>query len=520
MTDEEMGMPAKRELTMRQLRYLLRLHHEGVSTREIGRRLGVARSTIQDNLKRAAAAGLQWPLPEDVTDDVLEGRLFAHAGAPSGQRRRVEPNWAELARDMKRPGVNMMVLWEEYREEHPDGYGYSRFCDLLRGFEQRLTPVMRQHHVAGDKAFVDYSGKRIGIVDPATGEIHEAEIFVAVLGASNLTYAEATWTQQLPDWTGAHVRMFRFFGGVPKLLVPDNLKSGVNKASFYDPEINRTYGAMAFHYSVGVLPARPYKPRDKAKVEAGVRFAQAYILGRLRRRIFFSLAECNAAIVLVMQRMNERPMRKLGVSRRELFEKIERAALDPLPAADWEFAEWKRARVNLDYHIEAHDFFYSVPHALIRVEVDVRVTARIIEIFHRGQRVGVHERRYLGRRHGTDPDHMPSSHRRYAEWTPDRFRRWAAKIGPSTEGLITAVLASRPHPEQGFRTCLGILKLYRGVDADRAEAVSARAVEIGGLTCKSVASLLAQKHDKSTSKDSGQATLFDHANLRGPGYYH
>jgi transposase len=492
----------------------------------------------KSHLKRVAAAGLQWPVPEDVTDDALEGRLFAHAGAPSGQRRRVEPNWAELARDMKRPGVNMMAPWEEYREEHPDGYGYSRFCDLLRGFEQRLTPTMRQHHVAGDKAFVDYSGKRIGIVDPTTGEIHEAEIFVAVLGASNLTYAEATWTQQLPDWTGAHVRMFRFFGGVPKLLVPDNLKSGVNKASFYDPEINGAYGAMAFHYSVGVIPARPYKPRDKAKVEAGVRFAQAYILGRLRRQIFFSLAECNAAIALVMQRMNERPdgrsLRKLGVSRRELFEKIERAALNPLPAADWEFAEWKRARVNLDYHIEAHDFFYSVPHALIRVEVDVRITARIIEIFPKGVRTDARRKRRAIAVSALASMSVAisavgtartlticlSSHRRYAEWTPDRFRRWAGKIGPSTEGLITAVLASRPHPEQGFRTCLGILKLYRGVDADRAEAVSARAVEIGGLTCKSVASLLAQKHDKSTSKDSGQATLFDHANLRGPGYYH
>jgi transposase len=221
-----------------------------------------------------------------------------------------------------------------------------------------------------------------------------------------------------------------------------------------------------------------------------------------------------------MQRMNERTMRKLGVSRRELFEKIERDALTPLPAVDWEFAEWKRARVNLDYHIEANDFFYSVPHALVRAEVDVRITARMIEIFHRGQRVGVHERRYLGRRHGTNPEHMPSSHRRYAEWTPDRFRRWAGKIGPCTEGLITAVLASRPHPEQGFRTCLGILKLYRGVAADRAEAVSARAVEIGGLTCKSIASLLAQKPNKSVSKDSAQAALFDHANLRGPGYYH
>ena len=272
-------MPAKRELSMRQLRHLLRLHHDGVSAREIGRRLGVARSTIQDNLKRAAAAGLAWPLADGVTDEALERQLFGRAGVTQGQRRRVGPDWAALARELKRPGVTMTILWEEYREAHPEGYGYSRFCDLLRGFERRLTPVMRQHHVAGEKAFVDYSGKRAGIVDPSTGEIREAEIFVGVLGASNLTYAEATWTQTLPDWTGAHVRMFRFFGGAPKLLVPDNLKSGVNKASFYDPEINRTYGAMAAHYSVGVLPARPGKPRDKAKVEAGVRFARPTFWG-------------------------------------------------------------------------------------------------------------------------------------------------------------------------------------------------------------------------------------------------
>ena len=259
-------MPAKRELSMRQMRHLLRLHHDGVSAREIGRRLGVARSTIQDNLKRAAAAELKWPLPDDVSDDALERKLFGRAGVAPGQRRRIGPDWADLARELKRPGVTMMILWEEYREVHPEGYGYGRFCDLLRGFERRLTPVMRQHHVAGEKAFVDYSGKRIGIADPATGEIRDAEIFVGVLGASNLTYAEATWTQQLPDWTGAHVRMFRFFGGAPKLLVPDNLKSGVIKASFYDPEINRTYGAMASHYSVGILPTRPRKPKDKAKV--------------------------------------------------------------------------------------------------------------------------------------------------------------------------------------------------------------------------------------------------------------
>ena len=476
-------MPAKRELSMRQLRTLLRLHQGGVSAREIGRRLGVARSTIQDNLKRAAAAGLAWPLADNVTDEALELRLFGRAGTETGQRRRVEPDWVALARELKRPGVTMTILWEEYREAHPDGYGYSRFCDLLRGFERRLTPVMRQHHVAGEKAFVDYSGKRIGIVDPTTGEVREAEIFVGVLGASNLTYAEATWTQQLPDWTGAHVRMFRFFGGAPKLLVPDNLKSGVAKASFYDPEINRTYGAFAAHYSVGILPARPYKPRDKAKVEAGVRFAQTYILGRLRAQTFFSLAECNEAIALVMQRMNERPMRHLGLSRRELFEKIERDALTPLPAEDWEFAEWRRARVNLDYHIEVHDFLYSVPHALIRAEVEVRVTARAIEVFHRGQRVAVHERRYMGRKHGTTPAHMPSSHRRYAEWTPERFRRWAGKIGPNTESLIGAVLASRPHPEQGFRTCLGILRSYRGLET----AVSRRCQRARSNSASSIA---------------------------------
>ena len=405
-------MPAKRELSMRQLRHLLRLHHDGVSAREIGRRLGVARSTIQDNLKRAAAAGLAWPLADDVTDEALETRLFGRAGVTQGHRRRVEPNWAALARELKRPGVTMSILWEEYREIHSEGYGYSRFCDLLRGFERRLTPVMRQHHVAGEKAFVDYSGKRIGIADPTTGEIHEAEIFVGVLGASNLTYAEATWTQTLPDWTGAHVRMFRFFGGAPKLLVPDNLKSGVNKASFYDPEINRTYGAMAAHYSVGVLPARPGKPRDKAKVEAGVRFAQTYILGRLRGLTFFSLAECNEAIALVMNRMNDRPMRNLGLSRRELFEKIERDALIALPADDWEFAEWRRARVNLDYHIEVHDFLYSVPHPLIRAEVDVRITARTVEIFHRGQRVGVQPRRPTRRRdRGAQPGLVRTQYR-------------------------------------------------------------------------------------------------------------
>jgi transposase len=517
-------VPAKRELTMRKLRQMLRLHYDGVSTHEIGRTLGVARSTVRDNLDRAEKAGLVWPLAAELTDDRLEEQLFSKAGFVAGVRRRAEPDWPALAREIKRPGVNLMVLWEEYREAHPDGYGYSRFCDLFREFERRLSPVMRQHHVAGDKLFVDYSGKKIAIADPATGEIREAEIFVGVLGASNLTYAEATFTQSLPDWIGAHVRMFRFLGGVTRLLVPDNLKSGVQKASFYDPEINRSYGAMAAYYGVGVLPARPRKPRDKAAVEAGVRFAQTYVLGRLRNQTFFSLAEANAAIKIVLDRMNTKVMRKIGMSRHELFESLDRPALKPLPEFDWDYAEWRLARVGLDYHVEIDGFYYSVPHGLIRAEVDLRIAERTIEIFHRGQRVGVHQRRYGGSRHGTDPDHMPSAHRRYAEWSPERFRRWAKSIGPNTEGLITAVLANRPHPEQGFRTCLGILRLYRGIDTARAESVSARALDIGALTYRSVASILANNLDKATVrkpeiKTNKAADLFDHPNIRGSRYF-
>jgi transposase len=513
-------MPAKRKLTMRQLRQMLRLAHDGASVRDIAERLGIARSTVQENLKRAEQASLSWPLPGALTDEALEGRLFARAGVKQGQRRRPEPHWADAVVELRKPGVTLQILWEEYRAAHPNGYGYSRFCELFRSFEGRLSPTMRQDHVAGDKVFVDYSGKKLAIVDPRTGEIRQAEIFVAVLGASNFTYAEATWTQTLPDWIGAHGRMFRFFGGVPKLVVPDNLKAGVNRASFYDPEINRSYGMMAAHYGVGVLPARPRKPKDKAKVENGVRFAQTCILGRLRHHTFFSLAEANAAIAGACDRINDHVVRRLGVSRRHLFETVERPALAPLPGDDYEFAEWRFARVGTDYHVEYESFFYSVPHGLIRTQVDLRATSRTIEIFHRGQRVAAHQRRYGGRRHGTDPDHMPSSHRRYADWTPERFRRWAASVGPQTEGLITAILAYRPHPEQGFRTCLGVLRLLRDLEPSRAEAVSARALQIGAPTSKSIASILANRLAAQPARDPEPTAILEHANLRGPGYFH
>jgi len=512
-------MPAPR-LTMRRVRELLRLHYGAqASARAIARELGVGRSTVQEYLARAAAAGLNWPLPDGLTDAVLEERLFATGGPKPGSRRRVEPDWAALVREMKRPSVTLWILWEEYGAAHPGGYSYSRFCELYRAFERRLSPTMRQHYVAGDKVFVDYSGKTIAIVDKLTGEIHLAQIFVGVLGASNYTYSEASWTQTLPDWIGAHVRMFGFFQGSPRLLVPDNLKAGVHKPSFYDPEVNRTYGRMAAHYEVGILPARPRRPRDKAKVEAGVRFAQSYILGRLRHLTFFSLAECNAAIQEAVRQMNERPMRRLGISRRELFEAIERPLLRRLPTVEYVYAEWRLARVGLDYHVEIESFFYSVPHSLIRQQVDVCITTRTIEVFHRGARVAAHPRRYAGKRHGTDPEHMPSAHRRYAEWTPERFERWGRSIGPNTEGLIIAILANRPHPEQGFRTCLGVMRLLRGIDAARAERVAARAVEIGALNYKSIASILAHNLDHRPTASAAD-TVMMHANIRGPRYFH
>jgi transposase len=511
-------MPTKR-LAMRQIHRLMGLHFgAGLGARAIGRELGISHSTVREYLARIAAANITWPLAPDITETALEQRLFANGGVQAGARRHVEPDWTAVVRELKRPGVTLQTLWEEYSDTQPDFYSYSRYCQLFREFERRLTPSMRQNHVAGDKAFVDYSGKKVPIVDPHSGEVRHAEIFVGVLGASSLTYAEASWTQALPDWIGAHVRMFKFWGAVPRLLVPDNLKSGVHRASFYDPEINRSYGAMAEHYHVGILPARPYRPRDKAKVEAGVRIAQYYVLGRLRHRMFFSLAECNAAIAEILPQLNGRVMRHIGLSRQQMFDTIERPAMQKPPEQDYEYAEWKIARVGIDYHVEAAGFFYSVHHSLIRQQVDTRLTERTVEIFRRGERVAAHVRRYHGPRHATLPEHMPSAHRRYAEWNPERFQRRASAFGPNTEALALAIMHKRAHPEQGFRTCLGVLKLFDKLDAQRVEAISAYALEIGALNYPSIASIAENRIERMPARDPSSKPIL-HGNIRGPRYY-
>jgi transposase len=508
---------------MRHVREVLRLGWAGVTRHEIARRTGLAPSTVRETLKRFVAAGLAWPLPDEVTDSVLEALLYKNAGKKQGHRRQAEPDWAWVHRELKRKHVTLSILWDEYIGQHPDGYRYSRFCDLYRTWAGKLSVTMRQTHAGGEKLFVDYAGDKAPVViDRLTGEIREAWIFVAVLGASSFTYAEATWTQGLADWIGAHTRAFEAIGGVPWLVVPDNTKTAVIKASLYEPSVNRTYTEMAAHYDTAILPTRPRKPRDKAKVEAGVLIMERWILGRLRNRCFYSLAELNAAIRELLVRVNEeRPIRRMGVTRRHLLEELDRPMLKPLPVEPYVFAEWRVRRVGIDYHVDIERHYYSVPHRFAKEAVEVRLTARTVEIFLKGERIAAHLRSGGNGKHTTVQDHMPSSHRRYADWTIGRIRRDAASIGPSAAALCDVILEERSHPEQGFRACLGIVRLVKGFGAPRVEAAAARALEIGARTYGSVKSILDNHLDRHAAPQRGpDSVTILHRNIRGPRYYH
>jgi len=514
-------MPAER-VSMRRIREILRLKYEGGATeRAIARSIGVARSTVALTLERIAAAQLGWPLPPALSDAVLEAMLYASAGRPQGSRGKTEPDWTGVHHELRRPGVTLMLLWEEYRQAEPDGYGYSRWCELYRTWEGRLSPTMRQAHPAGERMFVDYAGQTVELYDGGTGEVRQAQVFVAVMGASSYTYAEASWTQTLPDWIGSHVRALAFMGGVPAQLVPDNPKVGVTRANWYEPGLNRTYLDLATHYRTAILPARPRRPRDKAKVEVGVLVVERWILARLRNRRFFSLAELNQAIGLLVTDLNARPMRRLGVSRRDLFFELDRPALKSLPAEPYEYAEWRLRRVGLDYHVDIDGHYYSVPHRLIREQLDARITAHTVELFRKGERVAVHLRGAGRGRHTTLAEHMPSSHRRYAEWTIERIGREAAAIGPSTAKLAELILESRPHPEQGYRACLGILRLARQYGAARLEAACDRGLDIGARSYGSIQSILKHGLDRRPPRPARQGErLPTHPNIRGSRYYH
>jgi transposase len=505
---------------MRKIRDVLRLHAGGLSKRQIAVSLNIGRTSARDYINRANRAGLGWPLPEELSDGDLEALLFPTAVAVSPCLR-PPPDWPILHRELRRPGVTLSLLWEEYRAVHPMGFGYSRFCELYRAWKGKLAPTMRQNHVAGEKMFVDYAGATLEVIDPFTGEVQTAQIFVATLGASSLTYAEATWSQKLPDWIGSHTRAFSYFGGVPRQVVPDNLKAAVVKACLYDPEVNRTYAEMAAHYDTAIVPARPRKPRDKAKVEVGVQVVERRILARLRNRRFFSLAEANQAIAELLEELNGRVTKHLGASRRRLFEAIEQATLKPLPTQAYEYAEWKRRRAGLDYHVEVAKHYYSVPHALAKQRLWARITDRTIEVFHKDRRVAAHLRGPANRRHTTVDEHMPSAHRRHASWSLERIRRDAEANGPNTEILVDLILANRPHPEQGFRSCIGILRLARSHGEARLEAACERALEIGALSYSSLASILKNNLDRRKPAKSSEPTspAIKHGNIRGPQYF-
>jgi transposase len=506
---------------MRKPREILRLYFEAkLNERQIAKICSVGKGTVRRYLQRTTAAGLSWPLPAELDDATLEKKLFPPPPV-AGREERPLPDCAAIHKELKsRKNVTLQLLWEEYKEAYPLGYNYSWYCDQYREWRRKLDVVLRQEHRAGEKTFVDHAGQTVPVIDPKTGEVREASVFVAVLGASNYTYAEATWTKDLWDWIGSHVRAFEFFDGTSQLVVPDNWRTGVKAACYYEPELNRTYADLATHYGIGILPARPYRPRDKAKAEAGVQIVQRWVLAALRKRRFFSLADLNEAIAELMVRLNQRPFRKMPGSRADLYQSIDRPALQALPLQPFVFAEWKKARVNLDYHIELGGHYYSTPWQLVGKEVEVRFTATVVEILYQGKRVSSHMRSRTAHSYTTNPEHRPKSHQKYLEWTPTRIVEWAAGVGPFTARLVELMIAEKPHPEMGYRSAMGVIGLSRKYGLDRVEAACTRAVRLKVHRYQSVKSILVSGLDRQPMLELvPPRNPVEHENIRGANYY-
>ncbi len=512
-------MPKRRRIALPTIKDVLRLRAEtDLGERTIARSLSISHGTVSNIVARAKAANLSWPLSPHLDEAALEALLFPKSrGRPQKWQ---EPDWDYIYKESKKKGVTLQLLWTEYKTVHSAGYQYSQFCERFNKWRMTLQLSMRQEHRAGEKLFIDYAGPTLPVVDPDTGEIYEAQLFIATLGASSYTYVEAAWSQDLQSFICAHVRAFQFFGGVPELLVPDNLKSGVYKADRYEPVLNRTYQEMASHYGCAILPTRPRKPKDKSKVENAVLLVERWIMAALRNRTFFSLRELNVAIGELLQRLNDKPFQKLDGSRFSLFQAVDKPALKPLPAVPYTFARWQKARVNIDYHISVDYALYSVPYRLVREEVDVRMTESLVEVFHKGNRVASHRRAYQKGQVVTDPLHRPKAHQKHMEWTPSRLIAWGADIGPNTGKLVEGVLARFPHPEQGYRSCLGILSLSKRYTGQRLEAAATRAVTLGAYSYQSVKSILQKGLDTlPLTQAQAEAPTSLHGNVRGPGYY-
>lgn len=512
---------ATERLSMRKTREILRLKWVlDCSHREITRALSVSLSTISETTSRAILANLDWPAIETLSDDELEARLYPPPA--NGPDSRTLPDPAHIDLEMRKRGVTLRLLHHEYLEKNPGGYGYTRFCDSYREWRRKRKLSMRQEHRAGDKLFVDYAGMKPSIVDRTTGERIEVELFVAVLGASNYTYAEATRTQQVPDWIASHVRALEFLGGAPTAIVPDQLKSGVTHADRYEPGIQRSYEEMGQHYGCAIIPARPAHPKDKAKVEVAVQIAERWILACLRNETYFSLGELNARISDLLEILNERTMRRYGASRRELFEKLDKPALRALPSERFVHGDWKRTRVPVDYHVESDRHFYSVPYQLVGEEVWMRATTTTVEVFHKSQRVASHVRNYQRGGHTTDPRHRSLSHQQHAEMSPERIVPWAKSVGVHAALLVEKILGERKHPEHGYRSCLGLKRLEKKYGAARLDAACARVVVVGGRSYTHVESVLRLGLDQLAPPQptENEVSVGDHENVRGARYYH
>jgi transposase len=495
---------ANTRLSMRKIKDVLRLTHDvHLNTRQVALSLNISRSTVTNYQDRAQKAGLSWPLPEDLTEEALEQKLFPSPVCVEAPAKAL-PDFDYIYRELKahkKFNLTLDQLWREYREQQADGYQYSQYCQLYRDYRSKLDYSMRQDHKGGEKLFVDY-GEGLSLIDPQSGDLIKTELFVAVWGASTCTFAEASLTQQLPDWIGSHVRAFEYFGCAPKIVVPDCLKSAVSRACRYEPDINPTYADMASHYGICVIPARPARPKDKAKVENGVLIA-------------------NVAIAELLERLNNRALRKIKQSRHELFVLFDQPNALGLPQKSYQYAAWKIATVNIDYHIEVDDHYYSVPYQLKSEKLQVRLSAYTVEAFRKGQRVASHIRSFVPHQHTTLKEHMPPAHRKYSEWSPDRFIRWAEKTGPHTARLVKTIIESRAHPEQGYRSCLGILRLDKHYPKERLENAAARALRYSNLSLRALRKILENGLDRLEEKDSGPtAVLPAHDNIRGGQYYH
>jgi len=506
---------------MRKLKEVLRLHSLGLSQHQIARSCSISQSTVHEYVSAAQVAGIQWPLAEEWDDRQIEEKLFPKRSTPAVWRKHPEPDWPQIHQELQtHKDLTLQLVWQEGRESNPEGYAYSRFCDLYRRWLKKLDLVLRQEHRAGEKMFVDYAGATIPIYDPQTGEIQPAAVFVAVLGASSYTFAEATSGQDLRNWIGSHIRAFEFLNGVVEVVVPDNLKSGVTKPSYYEPELNPTYRDLGEHYGVAIIQARPYRARDKAKAEVGVQVVQRWIVAALRKHKFFSLQEVNQVIAELLVRLNQRPFRKREGSRATLFAQLDRPALKPLPATRYEFGQWKTARVNIDYHIEVERHYYSVPYALVHQNVDARLTADTLEILHRGVRVASHVRSYEAGKATTLTEHRPKSHQKYVGQTPSRLIEEAHQVGLYTGQLVEAILAAKRHPEMGYRSCLGILRLAKTYPVERMEAATQRALLARAYSFQSVDSILKNQLDRlPLPGNSPVQPAMEHDNLRGADYF-